>query len=113
MRFLAIILLALSFQAHSFEVERDKLMHFGVSAALGATSTYIVRDTERPIIYGTALALLPGLAKELRDSHEVGNSFSGRDMGANLAGALLGATISNSVRLYFSKGSLAVSVKFN
>lgn len=67
----------------------DKQKHFAVSAALGAGASAIT-DSDNAAV---ALALVPGLAKELYDSRSGGTGFSWRDMVANAAGAYLGVKL--------------------
>ena len=64
----------------------DKAAHFGVSAALGVGASRLTDDTATAV----GLALIPGLAKELYDAGQDCNRFSWRDMGWNVAGAVLG-----------------------
>lgn len=75
----------------------DKALHAGISSLFGAAGeTYLhyYTDLETParVLFGTVAGSLPGLAKELTDSR-----FSGSDMAADLAGALLGALAANFV----------------
>ena len=77
----------------------DDRKHFDISAMCGAGSQTLLQH--RPelsaferIVYGTSLATLPGLAKELADSRTPGNRFDKRDLGADAAGALTGALFS-------------------
>ena len=78
----------------------DNLKHFGVSFVFGAASeTYLHHKTKldayERIILGTTLGTLPGLIKELIDSTQKGNHFSGAEFAADTAGAFLGAVIGN------------------
>jgi VanZ family protein len=70
----------------------DKLRHVGVSFALGVAASYATKDTAFPASYATALALVPGLLKEATDPRA-----SGRDVVANLAGALAGSLLGSRV----------------
>lgn len=78
----------------------DKTAHFGLSALFGAgAETYLhyrseFEDVEK-VALGTLLGSVPGLAKEIIDSQEDGNEFSGRDLAADVAGAFSGALLSN------------------
>jgi hypothetical protein len=61
-----------SFTATAQAVD-DKVLHFGVSAALGyAAESYLHFNTEMEeknrLICGTAIAIIPGLIKEIEDN---------------------------------------------
>jgi len=95
------IFLCLIFPAVS-SAEDNEALHFGISAILGAASETIIHHktkvgTVERIAYGTILGSLPGLAKEVIDSNEEDNHFSGTDMAANVAGAFVGSVIANLV----------------
>jgi uncharacterized protein YfiM (DUF2279 family) len=85
--------------ANSFAFD-DKTAHFGISALFGAGAETVLHyrtdfeDVER-VALGTLLGSVPGLAKEIIDSQEDGNKFSGGDMAADVAGAFSGAFLSN------------------
>lgn len=64
---------------------RDKRQHFAISFAAGVGCSQVFQGATA---YGCAI--LPGLVKELSDSQEEGNKFSGKDMVANALGAYLG-----------------------
>lgn len=65
---------------------RDKAAHFGASFALGVAGSRLTREPWEAV----GLALIPGVAKELYDAGQDCNRFSWRDMGWNVAGAVLG-----------------------
>jgi len=95
------IFMFLVFPAVSSATDNEAL-HFGISAILGAASETIIHHktkvgTVERIAYGTILGSLPGLAKEVIDSNEEDNHFSGTDMAANVAGAFVGSVIANLV----------------
>jgi len=78
----------------------DKLTHFGVSSIFGAASETCLHyktnlKTSERIILSTALGSLPGFVKELIDSTEKENQFSGGDFATDIAGAFLGAIVGN------------------
>jgi len=80
----------------------NEALHFGLSTILGAAGETIIHHktkmgTAARIGYGTVLGSLPGLAKEIIDSNEKDNHFSGKDMAANVAGAFVGSVIANWV----------------
>ena len=87
--------------ANSFAFD-DKIAHFGLSALFGAGAETILHyrtdfeDVER-VALGTLLGSVPGLAKEIIDSQEDGNEFSGRDLTADVAGAFSGAFLSHLI----------------
>jgi putative lipoprotein len=73
----------------------DKIEHFAVSAPLGALGGYLARDTAHPVIYGTLLGTVPGLAKEVVDGTCRSDGFSYKDLTADLLGALVGASFAH------------------
>ena len=79
----------------------DKTLHFVVSTATGYLAESIIHkhtnsDFKR-IAYGTLLGTVPGLIKEVADSKEINNTFSGGDMAANFAGAFVGSWVATKV----------------
>jgi len=79
---------------------QDKAMHFGLSAPLGmlgvgmADRLGFTGRFER-IAVGAALGMVPGLAKEWSDRSNPRGTASGKDMVANMLGAILGASIAD------------------
>ena len=78
----------------------DKLKHFGVSSIFGAAGESLFHykthyGTSKRIILGTTLGTVPGFVKELIDSTEEGNHFSGTDLAADVTGAFFGAVVGN------------------
>lgn len=78
----------------------DKLKHFGVSSVFGAAGESLLHyktdyGASKRIILGTTFGTIPGFVKELIDSSEKGNHFSGSDLAADLAGAFFGAVVGN------------------
>ncbi|RQH07981.1 hypothetical protein [Paraburkholderia dinghuensis] len=69
----------------------DKLEHFAVSLPFGAFGGWITRDTDHPVVYGTMIGTVPGLAKEIYDGTCRGNGFSYKDLFADAVGALTDA----------------------
>jgi hypothetical protein len=65
----------------------DKLSHFATSATISSITT-----RTHPGITGIAIAIAPGIAKELSDMSGAGTP-SFKDMAANLVGVLVGAII--------------------
>jgi hypothetical protein len=76
--------------------DSNSIKHFGFSAIFGVISETVLHknyqqfDDIEKISYATAIASLPGLAKELND-----DKFSNEDMVFNVLGALSGAVFSN------------------
>lgn len=94
-------------------------LHFGFSSIFGAAGETFLHyktrlETPGRILCGTLIGSLPGLVKELTDSR-----FSGADMAANVAGALLGSVIANhvnnrlSVRIEHQSKKVTVSLSYN
>lgn len=98
--FVCVVMILAGFRCvNSFAVD-DKTAHFGLSALFGAGAETVLHyktdfeDVER-VTLGTLLGSVPGLAKEIIDSRQDGNEFSGRDLTADVAGAFSGAFLSN------------------
>jgi VanZ family protein len=99
---LAIILgaLAVLLSDRSEALEQDKQQHVAVSAFLGAVGAVACRETEHPVLYGAALAVIPGLAKEVYDArHPDRHTASTADLAADVVGAAAGAWIGHGLRL--------------
>ena len=82
----------------------DKGLHLAVSGALGAgvyTTLWLAGDDPRPLrlVLSASLSLLPGLAKEIYDSGQQGNVFSGKDMLFNALGVAAGITLALGMEL--------------
>jgi uncharacterized protein YfiM (DUF2279 family) len=86
----------------------DKALHLSVSLALGATAyggLWLASD-DGPAVklaLGWSLAMLPGLAKEIYDDGQPGNSFSGADMLYNALGALVGCGALLTIELVLAR----------
>ncbi|MBN3766484.1 hypothetical protein [Burkholderia sp. Ac-20365] len=78
----------------------DKLTHFAVSAPFGALGAYLTRDTEHPVVYGTLIGTVPGLAKEIFDGTCSTDGFSYKDLAADALGALTGSVLTHWVITY-------------
>jgi len=81
---------------------KDIGLHFGASVFLGAASeSYFHYQTKlggiERILYGTIVGSVPGFMKEVFDSREDNNHFSGEQMAADVAGAFVGALIANFI----------------
>lgn len=69
--------------------------HFAASALIGlAVSTHIEKDSP---LKAWGYAMVPGLLKEIADSQQRGNHFSGKDMLANALGAAVGVGLGRTV----------------
>ena len=64
----------------------DKQKHFAVSFAAGVIASGLTDEKWKAV----GIALLPGLIKEVHDSRQPGNQFSGKDMVWNALGAYAG-----------------------
>ena len=86
--FVAVLLTAAFSSAQAQHLERDKVQHFVTSAAFGALTVAARPDwsASTPV----AVAMLPGLAKELYDSRRGGGGFSAADLVADGLGAYAG-----------------------
>jgi len=92
----------LLFPLSSFASDKNIVLHFGLSTILGgAAESYLHYETHlgspERILYGTLIGSIPGLAKEVMDSSQEGNHFSGSEMAVDVAGAFVGAVIANFV----------------
>ena len=88
-------------------VAKDKMLHFGVSLVAGYlaesslhSGSRGVTDAKR-VLLGTALGAVPGLIKEILDSNEKNNHFSGGDLAADIMGAFAGSLLANSINKRF------------
>lgn len=80
----------------------DETKHFLISGVCGAGGETVLHyNTEMGTVSRIALATfagsIPGLVKEISDSSEEGNEFSGSDMTADVLGSLTGALVSNVI----------------
>lgn len=77
---------------------QDKALHFSVSAPFGTLGLVMAQrmgataPVER-VLWGAVIGTVPGLTKELVDWRTQTGTASGKDLVANFAGALLGATL--------------------
>ncbi|MFD1556301.1 hypothetical protein ACFSHT_11795 [Paraburkholderia silviterrae] len=81
-------------------VDTDKLEHFGASVPFGALGGWLTRDTDHPIIYGTLIGTVPGLAKQTFDGTCRTDGFSYKDLFADTFGALTGAWLAHWALIY-------------
>jgi len=97
-----VILLCFVVSPAPLSAKEDKIKHFGISMLFGAAGEsclHYATDLEgnKRVLFGTALGTLPGLFKELIDSTEEGNRFSGGDLAADILGSFCGALLSNVI----------------
>ncbi len=89
-----LIALMLCASAHAckdtMQFTQDKQKHFTVSAAIGAVSRSMIDDNKTAL----AVALVPGIAKELHDMRGNGCA-SFKDMAYNAIGAAIGVASVN------------------
>jgi hypothetical protein len=77
------------------EIEKDKLLHFGVSAAIVLLVTFFAGN----VLAGIVLALVAGLGKELFDLLIRKTEFSWDDVVADILGIIVGAGIGLAIGL--------------
>lgn len=97
------------------EIAKDKQQHIAVSALIAAPAAVYLEDTGHPILYGIAVAMVPGILKEVYDSrHPKSHTASGADLVADLVGATSGALIGHgiSLRMNGKSASINYSVQF-
>jgi uncharacterized protein YfiM (DUF2279 family) len=97
-----ILLLLIPVNSFAYSDFEEFAVHFGLSAIFGASGESILHyktelGTAKRIIYGTIIGSVPGLAKEIVDSTEEDNHFSGKQMAQNVAGAFFGSVIANFI----------------
>ena len=110
-RTIAFALMTLCTTAHADDwTGPDKVKHFGVSFALGAGAQMILPE-DKPVA-AFAMAMMPGLAKELSDSRKGGSGFSVKDLAADAAGAALGVYVTRTVQVRFGRRSVTVAGTF-
>ena len=86
----------------------DKPKHV-VASALSALVVEGVFSHRLEPVERLGVAMLPGLAKEIYDMRRGGSGFSGKDLGADLLGALAGMAFHGVV---IRQGYVGVDIKF-
>ncbi len=97
-----VVLICFGIFPKNLSAKGDKLKHFGISMLFGAAGESFLHyatdlEGDKRVLYGTAFGTLPGLFKELIDSTEEGNRFSGGDLAADILGSFCGALLSNTI----------------
>lgn len=75
--------------SHAEPLQLDKIAHASVSATLGSTARILVDDPWK----AWAIAMAPGLVKELYDSRKGGTGFGVGDLIADGIGAAVGVKV--------------------
>ena len=101
------VVLSLPFLAQADEwTGRDKALHFGGGAAIGASVTLA---TDNPI-YGIAAGAAVGLAKELYDNqHRATHTPSAKDLVMTVVGAAAGSYVT---RLVIERNRVGIRLTF-
>lgn len=71
--------------------QTGSLEEFGLSVPIGAFGGWLMRDTAHPVIYGTLIGSVPGIAKQVFDGTCRGDAFKYKEVVAGVVGALTGA----------------------
>ena len=85
----------------------DKPKHFIGSVGLGAAAVVIAPRASFAEHF--ALALAPGVLKEIHDSRPGGSGFSVKDLAWDMAGAYLGVS---GARIFISPGKILIAANF-
>jgi VanZ family protein len=99
---IAAIIVLLVPASSSAQNNMDKAAHFGISVAFGGVceSVFHYKTDWKPatrITAGTLIGSFPGLIKEIHDSSQRNNKFSGLDMAADVVGAFAGSVLANFI----------------
>ncbi|HHZ70471.1 MAG TPA: hypothetical protein EYN54_09410 [Methylococcaceae bacterium] len=86
MKYLSLILLAITFNAGA--VEKDKKYHFVASSLISSAIGSYTQDSQKAFYACMAVGLTKEIYDELKGSH-----LSGRDLIADAAGCLLGSGV--------------------
>jgi len=106
------LLVALLFCINANAIEQDKLLHAGGSYAVAITTSFLVEDSDHPVLYSFAAGMVPGLVKYAHD-RQVSGFYArekNQDMIANVIGAASGAWIGHGLFVYASKKQAGIGV---
>lgn len=109
MKTLLIVLLSISLLNANFFKEEDKQMHMAFSVPFGMTGAsmcnkYFDLNGLPMVLCGTAIGMIPGIAKEALDEYQYGG-WNNRDLGADAIGSFIGSV--GTFTIYkFSSGDL-------
>ena len=94
-KILLTLLLSMSILHANFFKEEDKQLHIAFSVPLGMLGAsmcnrYFDLNGLPMVLCGTAIGMIPGIAKEALDEHNYGG-WDNRDLGADAIGAFIGS----------------------
>ncbi|AUR91958.1 hypothetical protein NVP1167O_62 [Vibrio phage 1.167.O._10N.261.51.F2] len=102
-------LMALLAVTEASAIEQDKLLHFGVSSAIGGVTMYHTEDWG--VSVGACMAV--GLGKELYDEYDYGG-FDAEDLAYDALGCISGVMLVDyGLKLEASKNSVAVNWSYD
>ena len=101
----ALILLALLLPLNTNAAERDKKLHFGFSAAIGA----VAQGYTENVYYSTAICMGVGVSKELHDEYSYGG-FDTKDLVADAIGCAVGIGGIKWIQIYNKDDAYGVGV---
>lgn len=106
---LVCLVLGFSGKAHGEAFTVDKQQHIAVSFAIAAPAAVYLRDTDHPVLYGAAVALVPGVLKEVYDAaNPEKHTASIADLVADAVGAFSGALIGHGVYVFADRDRAAI-----
>lgn len=91
--------------ADDHHTDYDKLKHFFVTAGIAGTTSLITEDFAAGLMVGMSA----GIAKEMYDEY-TGTGLEKKDLLADLAGSLVGASLGNGMRLDIAKNKATFSL---
>jgi VanZ family protein len=103
MKLLCILISLSLIYSSAVAIENDKKKHFGVSLAIGTAvgiyinSKYQENSDMNNILIATSISMVPGLLKEVYDSGQTNNYFSGEDLLYDLLGSVVGSITGNYI----------------
>ena len=93
MKILITLLMLLCISSSCYALDYDKKLHIGASAVAGLAATAFVQamipeaSGVKKFVCATALAMIPGIAKEAYDSRSGGSGWDNEDLLADFVGA--------------------------